>query len=64
MTLESDPSNEQEMIQFSYDGVAYEVALTPAEAAEFDAVIAPFLRAGRRVPGVGQQHLQPPHRPN
>jgi hypothetical protein len=47
----SEPEAETEIIRFALDGVAYTIELPPADAAEFRRLLAPFVRAARRVRG-------------
>lgn len=46
-------------IAFSYQHVAYTVDLDPTDAAEFDAAMAPYIAAARRVGGSRRQGLNP-----
>lgn len=47
----SGPFRDLVAVHFNYKGVAYTVDLDPAEAAAFDAAMAPYIAAGRRVGG-------------
>lgn len=40
-----------ERVRFSYQGTAYTIDLDAGGAADFDAALAPFIAAGRRVGG-------------
>lgn len=56
----SDLSGEElggdgQTVTFGWEGRTYEVDLSPAEAQEFSTAIAPYLEAGRRVPGNGRK---------
>jgi hypothetical protein len=45
----AEPEEETEVVRFALDGVAYAIELPSAEAAEFRRLLAPFVRAARRV---------------
>jgi hypothetical protein len=45
------PEPETEVVRFSLDGVKYAIELPPSDAEEFRRLLAPFVRAARRVRG-------------
>lgn len=47
----TDPTAGVTSVPFTYRSVAYTVDLDPADAAAFDAALAPYIAAGRRVGG-------------
>lgn len=48
--LDGSMGDDVETIPFAYRGVAYEIELSPANAAYMDSRIAPFIDAGRKAP--------------
>lgn len=50
LTGEELPQDQVQQVPFSFDGVEYEIDLTPHHAAELRTALAPYVGAGRRIP--------------
>jgi hypothetical protein len=53
VTDDLDDSGNAETVSFGFGGVTYEVDLGPKNLAKLEKALAPFIEAGRRVPGSG-----------
>jgi hypothetical protein len=53
VTDDLDGSKNAETVSFSFGGVTYEVDLASKNRARLEKALAPFIEAGRRVPGGG-----------
>jgi Lsr2 len=55
ITDDLDGSGNAETVSFSFGGVTYEVDLGEKNRASLEKALAPFIEAGRRVPGGGRR---------
>jgi len=55
VTDDLDGSENAETVSFSFGGVTYEVDLSSKNRAKLEKALAPFIEAGRRVPGSGRR---------
>jgi len=55
VTDDLDGSGNAETVSFSFRGVTYEVDLGPKNRARLENALAPFIEAGRPVPGSGRR---------
>jgi hypothetical protein len=55
ITDDLDGSENAETVSFGLDGVVYEIDLGVKNRARLELVLAPFIEAGRRVPGGGRR---------
>jgi hypothetical protein len=55
ITDDLDGSGNAETVCFGFDGVTYEVDLGTKNRARLEKALAPFIEAGRRVPGGGRR---------
>ncbi len=55
ITDDLDGSEDAETVSFGFDGVTYEIDLGKKNRARLEKALAPFVEAGRRVPGGGRR---------